>query len=249
MVMDMRPLVKFTYEMEGDRLEGLLLVEKMEELRSMGRQIKSCAPVLSNLAAVVRRDIELKPGVVISEYFGAPYNQYFKGKITKVGTGDPILHTVKYEDGTTIEAEDHELRQWLPMSTNPEYVKYCGYAHGAFAYLERRITNDCAEAYHYAENYHTWELARFFNPAWAEHNLTHALVASLVDLAFIRHHALVDELSNEVRALPINPGPHHLRHHPHPCPHPLRTSNTVGCCLLLLDASSLAASSPAVCGR
>ena len=73
MVMDMRPLVKFTYEMEGDRLEGLLLVEKMEELRSMGCQIKSCAPVLSNLAAVVRRDVELKPGVVISEYFGAPY--------------------------------------------------------------------------------------------------------------------------------------------------------------------------------
>ena len=47
MVMDMRPLVKFTYEMEGDRLEGLLLVEKMEELRSMGCQIKSCAPASS----------------------------------------------------------------------------------------------------------------------------------------------------------------------------------------------------------
>ena len=36
----------------------------------------------------------------------------------------------------------------------PKPTKYSRYALGAFTYLERRITNDCAEAYHYmyAEN-------------------------------------------------------------------------------------------------
>ena len=200
MMLDMRPLVQATYLLEGDGLEGLLLVDKVdpplnrpasprptpgpspgpsprpspapcpaphpappsprpppflrparkvEDLRIMGKMIQDGTPILMNLAALVRSEVKLTIGLEIIEFFGAPYNKHFKGNIIKVGTGDPILYTVKYEDGTTIENEDHELRQWLPASTNAEYIKYSRYALGAFLYLERCITNDCAEAYHY----------------------------------------------------------------------------------------------------
>ena len=197
MMLDLRPLVQATYLLEGDGLEGLLLVDKLEALRSLGRDIERGEPVLKNLAAVVRAKIDLAVGTEINEYFGMPYNKYFKGKITKVGTGDPTLYTIRYEDGTTLNAEDHELRPWLPVASKPEYIKYSRYALGAFSYLERRITNDCAEAYHFADNYHTWELARFFNPAWAAEHLNGCMVDSLIDLASIRHHALLEELRAE----------------------------------------------------
>ena len=43
-------------------------------------------------------------------------------------------------------------------------------------------------------------MARFFNPAWAEQHLSFALVDDLTDLAFVRHHALIDELREEAKA-------------------------------------------------
>jgi hypothetical protein len=37
--------------------------------------------------------------------------------VTKVTNGPQKLYTIKYTDGTTMDAEEHEARRWLRAST------------------------------------------------------------------------------------------------------------------------------------
>ena len=59
----------------------------------------------------------------------------------------------KYNDGTTMDAEEHEARRWLRIHDSDYWLQYCDFALGAFTYLENRVTNNCPAAYHYRESY------------------------------------------------------------------------------------------------
>eukprot|EP00965_Chrysotila_dentata_P127799 4225808-Pleurochrysis_carterae.AAC.1 len=59
----MRVLVKFTYELEGDRLEILLEYERIEQLRQLGQSLRANVfGVLPNLDAVLRASAKIERG-------------------------------------------------------------------------------------------------------------------------------------------------------------------------------------------
>lgn len=67
-MLDMRCLVSTTYELEGDRLELLLLYERIERLRALGKaMLAGDAGVLSNLDAALRSRVQLKSGVKVEK--------------------------------------------------------------------------------------------------------------------------------------------------------------------------------------
>lgn len=54
-MLDLRPLVQTTTELEGDRLEMLVVYDRIEKLRALGRGIKKGDDgVLNNLDALLR---------------------------------------------------------------------------------------------------------------------------------------------------------------------------------------------------
>lgn len=54
-IMDLKVLVKTTYELEGDRLELLLVYERIEQLRALGRTISAKATgALPNVDKVLK---------------------------------------------------------------------------------------------------------------------------------------------------------------------------------------------------
>lgn len=76
----------------------------------------SVAPSASPPAPTPRAgdaDIVIGVGAKVYEYFGAPYNAWYQGTVTKVGNGSPKLYTIKYSDGTTMDAEERAVRRWL----------------------------------------------------------------------------------------------------------------------------------------
>ena len=64
-VLDMRALVKRTYELEGDRLQLLLVFSRVEGLREVGRSLRNddTDGVLPNVDAILlRADVKLQNG-------------------------------------------------------------------------------------------------------------------------------------------------------------------------------------------
>lgn len=119
--------------------------------------------------------------------------------MTKI-TGTPAVYTVKYDDGSTIDCQEHEIRSWLHIHDSAEWLKYCEYASGAFTYLENRVTNNCPPAYHFQESYQMWSLARLFNPAYAAQHMSPADVDALSDIKPIAYHNLIEDMKSEVHA-------------------------------------------------
>ena len=69
-MLDMRILVKTTYDLEGDRLEIMLTYDRIEGLRAIGTAIGNKDDgVLPNVDAVVRRMMPLKKNVKVEKYF------------------------------------------------------------------------------------------------------------------------------------------------------------------------------------
>ena len=116
-MLDMRPLVKTTYELEGDRLEVLLVRDRVEALRALGRSIKAHEDgVLPNVDAVLRRMMELKKGVKVEKHFHG--HGLATGTLQKLEEVDSTLYPgqerdawlIKYTDGHTEHYEEEELR-------------------------------------------------------------------------------------------------------------------------------------------
>ena len=161
MMMDLKCFKDATYMLEGDQLEGLRVFETIEEIRSKGYTLEDEPSNMPNLAAVLRDDIVISVGTKVYEYFGAPHNAWYDGKVIKVTNGAnglPELFTIKYSDGTTIDAEEHEVRRVLRIHNSDYWHECCTNAKGAFRYLENRITNNCPPAYHYKDCYQMWSL-------------------------------------------------------------------------------------------
>jgi hypothetical protein len=105
-MLDMRILVKITYEMEGDQFEILLVYLRIATLRAIGRSIQAKADdVLHNVDAVLRRLMELKKGVAVEKYFQG--HGIAVGKLDKIESVQSTLYPgqdrdawlVKYPDG------------------------------------------------------------------------------------------------------------------------------------------------------
>ena len=82
MVLDLKVLADCTYELEGDSLVGLLLPFKIEAIRSLGRNMAGNSSTMPNLAAVLREEAVIGIGTKVIEYYGSPFDAWFKGSVT-----------------------------------------------------------------------------------------------------------------------------------------------------------------------
>ncbi|KAK3258675.1 hypothetical protein CYMTET_32288 [Cymbomonas tetramitiformis] len=136
-------LLKTTYELEGDRLEILLVFRRVESLRAYGRRLQDDDEnrgLLPNVDAVVRRGLEPLVGYKIVKEF-AGHGTYL-GTITDIDKEDPVkfMYTITYEDGDVETMDLDELRPFLAVHGS-ELRKYAvkGLSY-AYAYLEKRLT-------------------------------------------------------------------------------------------------------------
>jgi hypothetical protein len=117
-MLDMRPIVKTTYELEGDRLEILLAFDRIEALRSLGRRLGDQG-TLPNVDAVLRQDVQLKVGIKIIKLWGG---EPFEAKVVGISKAASTLYSgqeravykVHYPDDDEYEElEDEEIRKLL----------------------------------------------------------------------------------------------------------------------------------------
>lgn len=189
-MLDIRSLVRTTYELEGDRLEVLLLYSRIETLRSLGRSLRANADgILPNADAVLRARVKLDKNVTITKVF--PGYGSFAAEITKWETVESTLYPgqerlayqVKYfADGKVEDLEEEELRPLINVTQLPERQQLADRLSKAFDYLESRVTGSCDPQYDASHWYRICGKIQVFNPQFAASHLNQAWVDSLAEV-------------------------------------------------------------------
>ena len=218
-LLDVRSVVKTTYELEGDRLEILLTYDRIETLRTFGRAISSGDDgVLPNLDAVLRLHMELKKGVKIEKHFDG--HGVAVGTLHKNEEVDSTLYPdeergawlVKYHDGHEEHYEEEELRsgKYGAMSTGQdgkpvlivrdllERQAICNALAPGFNYLEARITGTCDRQYSCVEMYELCRVVRAFDPNFADAHVNAAFVDHMSAIVPLRALGMLDNLKTEL---------------------------------------------------
>jgi hypothetical protein len=134
-------LVSATGEMEGDRLEILLLARRVEALRSFGRALQSDDAVdnrglLPCVDACIRRSIEARVGLRLLKEF--PRHGTFAGTITEVDKDDPLkyMYMIEFDDGDKETMDIDELKPLLSTYGNSLRGKVIAGIVPSYTYLE-----------------------------------------------------------------------------------------------------------------
>lgn len=186
-ILDLKPIVKETYDLEGDRLEILLVYPRVEALRKLGESIKRYEDgVLPNVQALLRSQMELKPGVEIAKDF-PPHGTFTASIIGTCQVHSTLYpgklaqaYTVRYpSDGKREDLEEDEIRPLIKTTHLAEFKKICDSLADVFDYLEARITGaGCNDAFSCEDMYEACHLLQAFDPSFAL-NLTPAWVDDL----------------------------------------------------------------------
>lgn len=172
-MLDMKVLTKETYDLEGNRLEILLVYRRLEALRELGAKLltydSACLP---NVQAVLRNRMELKAGVEIVKDF-PPFGTFSAFIVSSShvrstlypGT-NAVAYKVRYpSDGKREDLEEDEIRPLLKISHLPAFQKMCDSAHQAFEYLEKRLDGDCNACFSCKDMYEMCRLLQAFDPS------------------------------------------------------------------------------------
>jgi hypothetical protein len=191
--LDLEPIVSTCYTLEGDGLVILLARSKIDTLLAFGDTVGNSADTLPNVAALLRKQVVLKKGVKVYEYF-ADINppRFYKGAIESVVRGKI---KVKYEDEKVIEQEEREVRQWVDVREMAEWKRLSAAAKGGITYLRNRLTGNLPanqKNYDCSHMYEVLRVVQAFDPSWAAQHLDDNLVNSL---------AVVKPLRNKIAAL------------------------------------------------
>ena len=91
-MMDMKRLVAATYDLEGDQLEILLVYDRIQALRDVGRRLRQgdVDGLLPNLHAVLRADSSLGVGTVIDKLW--PGQGVYEGRVDRVDRAQSDVH-------------------------------------------------------------------------------------------------------------------------------------------------------------
>jgi hypothetical protein len=225
-MLDIRILVKTTYELEGDRLEILLTFERTESLRALGRAIKSeddgCLP---NVDATLRKLMKLKKDMVIEKYYAG--HGVCKGKLVKTEKVASTLYPgqqrdawkVKYiSDGQEEHFEEEELRSGsdgpapaggdgkptLVVRNLPERTRMCQSLVPCFNYLEARLTgitvgaSECQDQYSCVKMYEICRVIRAFNPNFAAVHVDAAFVDSMAAITPLNGLGMLTGMKSEL---------------------------------------------------
>lgn len=182
-----------TYRFEGDRLELFIVAEDIEEIREKGKTLGENINMrsLPNVAALLRRSVALKIGTPVYDWFGPPYNGFYKGKVSQMparNAAPPLTYMVTFEDKTSVEFGEQELRNALDVRSEANWKRAQDAVAGAYEYLEKRLTDDPTvdQPYRLKENYAVFKAVRAFDPGYAKgDHVTPAVVDGLSILPWL----------------------------------------------------------------
>lgn len=207
-MLDVRQLVKTTYELEGDRLEILIVHRRIEELRAFGRRLAANEDgVLMNVDSLLRSQAKLQVGTVISKVFAG--HGTFKGQIESTEICDStmypgrerIAYTVRYpSDNTKEDLEDEEIRPLINVTDLPERKAMADILGKAFEYLESRLTGTCEDQYDASSCYEIFRLVQVFDPQYATNHLTTAWVDNFAIITPLANLADLNEMKKEMHS-------------------------------------------------
>ena len=126
--------------------------------------------------------------------------RYFKGTTASVARGKV---KVKYEDGTTIEQEEREVRQWIEVREMDEWKRLAAAAKRGITYLRNRLTCNLPANQKNYDCLHMYEVLRVvqaFDPSWAAQHLDANLVNALAVVKPLRN--MIPALLRELPAYP-----------------------------------------------
>jgi hypothetical protein len=179
-----------TAEMEGERLEILLMYSRMEGLRDFGNALRDSEKnqgMLPNVDALLRRALIPVVGLVINNLFEHGY-----GKIKSINKDDPAEWTIKIEYADSAEdtmgrAELNDILEAYGSGLRAASVKSIL---GAYDYLEKRLTGNCASPYDCRHSYLICELAQLFDPSFAAEH------AASIDAAWVQRLDAIIPIAN-----------------------------------------------------
>ena len=148
---------------------------------------------------MLRAKKKIEVGLPINEYYAAPDNDWYTGKVIRVA---PNKWTVQYDvDKTVSEITDiNHLRKYIHVTKLPQWQECVDKVKAGFKYLEQRLTDDCPAPYHCKEQHEALGLLRAFEPSFACANVDAAYARKLAALKPYAHLQCADAL---VQELPI----------------------------------------------
>lgn len=165
--MDLAVIVKTTYEMEGERLEDLVLFSRIEKLRALGWSLAGAhSGILIHTEAALRRPLNNPEiGLRFSKDFGS--HGWFGGTVNAIEEheGSKVFKVV-YDDTDEEELDLDELRELLDAYGKKLYGGIVERITPAFDYLESRLTGTCQKQYDCSHSYKICELLRVFDPSF-----------------------------------------------------------------------------------
>ena len=189
-------LISTTYEMEGDRLEVLLVYSRIKALRGLGSRIKSRARgVLVNVEnAIARTQTTPKVGMVFTKYFDG-HGEY-KGRIVSAEEGDGVkIYKLLYEDDDEEDIYEDEMKGLLKSHGGNMFNYTVDGIVPAFDYLENRLTGNCRRQFSCEHTYDVFRLARVFDPSFVSEN------EATINQAFVRSLGAIKPLARDDGAL------------------------------------------------
>lgn len=199
--LDMSPILKACYTLEGDGLAVLLARRKLDTLLSWGDSLGDDASSMPNVAALLRSQIDIsRPGAKVYEYFAdTTPPAWFKGQVVAPRVSGKI--TIHYQDGTKIEQEEHEVRQWLEVRELDEWKRLSKAAKAGIQYLRNRLTGNLPSNqrnYDCSHMFAILDAAQAFDPSWAATHLDSIWVSALSIIPALEE--LIPQLQQELHA-------------------------------------------------
>ena len=174
-MLDLERMVKATYDMEGDRLEILLVFRRLESLRQWGRSIGN-AGSLPAVEAVVARFASPKVGMHFKKAWettssaGRKTTKQYKGSILSISSSIPIIYTVRYDiDHSTEEMSLEEVMNVLTeklLDGDDLLQQARDGVTPVFEYLDDRLTGNCDAQYDCTATHLAFKLVQIFDPSW-----------------------------------------------------------------------------------
>ena len=178
--LDLEVIIQTVYKLEGDGLLILLARSKIDALLAFGSTVGNDHSSLPNLAAVLRKNTELKKKVKIHEWYGAPHNTWFDGEVKDVHRGGKVA--VKYTDGSENLLEPHEAQAAVDVRPLAEWKRLVQEVKNGIGYLRNRLTGNCEPNYDCTQIFEVYRLVQAFDPSFAAQYVDAAWVDALATI-------------------------------------------------------------------
>ena len=184
--LDLKVIIQTVYKLEGDGLLILLARSKIDALLAFGDTVGDDQSSLPNLAAVLRKNTELKKKTKTREWYGPPYNAWYDGEVKDLHRAGKVA--VKYSCGSENLLEPHEAQAALDVRPLAEWKRLAQEVKNGIGYLRDRLTGNCEANYDCTQLFEVYRLVQVFDPSFAVQHLTSAWIDGFATIPPLAEH-------------------------------------------------------------